>query len=163
MIIIWLLLIFINFNGVLCAVPCRRPRLILSILKCFSYWGTTRDRSAKTSSKLISKGLPVSYGYFLLSHSFRRAVKCYQKVLDLQPVNTEAAICLGDVLTAIGEEVSCFFLVMWCTVERLCKDTSLITVLSKYEDTSLIRTFFSYPKGVCNKGVPLYEKNFLFS
>ena len=129
----------------LCAVPCRLPRLILSILKCFSYWGTTRDRSAKTSSKLISKVLPVSYGSF---HSFRRAVKCYQKVLDLQPVNTEAAICLGDVLTAIGEEVSLFFFVMWCTVERLCKDTSLITVLSKYEDTSLIRTFFSYPKGV---------------
>ena len=42
----------------------------------------------------------------LCFNSLRRAVKCYQKVLDLQPVNTEAAMCLGDVLTATGEEVS---------------------------------------------------------
>ena len=45
-----------------------------------------------------------------LSHGtmlYRRAAKCYQKVLDIQPTNTEAAMCLGDVLTASGEEVRC--------------------------------------------------------
>ena len=44
--------------------------------------------------------------FFFFSHFFRSAAKCYQKVLDLQPVNTEAAMCLGDVLTETGEEVS---------------------------------------------------------
>ena len=42
----------------------------------------------------------------LYFHSLRRAAKCYQKVLDLQPVNTEAAMFLGDVLTSTGQEVS---------------------------------------------------------
>ena len=38
-------------------------------------------------------------------HSHRRAVKCFQKAVDLQPSYTEAAICLGDVLFAMGDEV----------------------------------------------------------
>ena len=38
-------------------------------------------------------------------HSHRRAVKCFQKAVDLQSSHTEAAICLGDVLFAMGDEV----------------------------------------------------------
>ena len=48
-----------------------------------------------------------------LVHSHRRAVKCYQKAVDLQPSHTEAAICLGDVLFAAGDEVRGRPFVMW--------------------------------------------------
>ena len=66
-----------------------------------------------------------------LSHgttSYRRAAKCYQKVLDIQPTNTAAAMCLGDVLTASGEEVRCtctsshmtvYCVSLFCRIERL--------------------------------------------
>ena len=40
------------------------------------------------------------------SLDYRRAEKCYQKAVALQPSNPEASLCLGDVLWSNGEEVS---------------------------------------------------------
>lgn len=65
--------------------------------------------------RLIKKDLKcVSFSYFMLLFLYqltpaqppRRAAKCYEKALELCPAHTEAAMLLGDMLYAVGDEAS---------------------------------------------------------
>lgn len=104
----------------------RQQRQTRTVPRYFSFWVTTRDRLARISRELahiflflVVVTITFFPQLFVISWILRRAAKCYQKSLDLQPSNVETAMCLGDVLTASGNEViSCH---MTCSMfMRIC-------------------------------------------
>ena len=84
----------------------------------FYFLVTIKDTLVRTSGKhfqdhwhacmYVNVGLFLPFVVIIIIVS-RRAAKCYQRALDLQPMNTEAAMSLGDVLTENGNDVSINF------------------------------------------------------